>query len=811
MTDFPDIVAKSPPPDAPPGTPGESLTDHSLAAREQACAVRVRSGRLPGVPEWFWHAVELAALLHDFGKVDKGFRRSLRPGGRRWGERHEVLSLAAVGLLLPEESFFRRWVAVLVVTHHRPLTLAHDPNNRGILTTYLNECAPPLHDSFSDIDDDQAQALLSWFHDRAREYRLLDEPVELTGITAKDMLSTVETLLHEIDTRDTKKKRPLDGSPDLAWLLGQGAITFADHLSSAHIELVTAHPLGAFPGHFRTSTTLYAHQQHADEPTRPHLLLRSRTGSGKTEAALLRGDHAIAAINTEHGGLPRVFYVLPYLASINAMADRLGNKLGTDIGVLHSRAGVYHLNQLGDEDDESTDTAAQALAAVEATKLHRERLRVTTPYQLVQAAFAGAADSSMLLDTTNSVFVFDELHAYEPRRLGMFLAMMRLWARELHGRIIVLSATLPTRFTDLFLDTVGHDQADLVDGFAAEPTATATPVTSPDTDRSSAAGASRHRLHLAETHLTDPASRRRIADDLTAGRAVLVIANNITDAITLYEDLREYAPNTADDGTAAWLLHARFRHRDRAATETTITDWFATRHGTQPPRGGLLVATQAAEVSLDVDLDALHTSGAPPEPLIQRMGRVNRLGLRPAAPVWINTPRLDEPLSNPRADRVYDPIPTQHAWHSMSAYNRQLITEADTQRWVDDLYTSAWGDEWEAAVRRHQQNFAQAFLDFSDPFHDRSQLKQDFFEQFDGFDAILADDLDEYRDLLGTGSRAEGRLQASSLHIPLPQRQLYRAEFCHELGIHYVNGDYSVETGLTALFHDATYQPGELI
>lgn len=804
MTHLSDIWAKSPPPGSSTDTRGESLTDHSLAALRQAKCVHARTGHLPYVPEWFWTAVALAALLHDTGKFDTGCQASLRPGGATWGERHEVLSLAAVGLLLPEETFFRRWVAVLVATHHRPLTRENDPGGRSILPNYLDEFAPPLHDRFTGIDDESARQLLAWMRDQAREHRLLEAPVEVPAVTAKDLLACVDELLHEIDTRPQPgSANPLAESSGLAWVLGRAAITFADHLASAHVELVADHPLGDFPTRFRTSTSLFAHQRRADRPTCKHLLLRAATGSGKTEAALLRAEHAIDAISAEHGGLPRVFYVLPYLASINAMADRLRAKLGTDVGVLHSRAGIYHLGKLDDDQDETG--AAQALSAIEATRLHRERLRVTTPYQLLQGAFAGVTEASMLLDTTGSVFLFDELHAYEPRRLGMFLAMMRLWARELHGRIVVLSATLPSRFTELFGDTVGHDQVDLVDQLTPETR------TNPHTTETTPVPPPRHRLYLARTHLTDPESIDRIAADLRGGLAVLVIANNITDAIHLYTALRDHAPETGEGRTAAWLLHARFRHGDRFDTETAVTTWFATSSEGQPPRAGLLVATQAAEVSLNVDLDALHTSGAPPEPLIQRMGRVNRLGLRAPAPVWINTPRLDEPVSNPRADRVYERTPTEHAWNSMLPFDGQLITEADAQRWVDELYTGAWGDAWEAAVRRHQEDFTRDFLDFSAPFEDRSQLKTKFFEQFDGFEAILADDRDTYRELLTSEPRSAGRLRASRLHIPLPHHQMRRATFDTELRIHYVDGDYTPELGLTTLYDDPTYQPGEII
>jgi CRISPR-associated endonuclease/helicase Cas3 len=90
-----------------------------------------------------------------------------------------------------------------------------------------------------------------------------------------------------------------------------------------------------------------------------------------------------------------------------------------------------------------------------ATRLFREPVRVGTPYQLVRGALAGPAHASILIDAANSVFILDELHAYEPRRLGMILAMVRLWTR-LGGRVGVVSATLPAALADLLTMALGQ-------------------------------------------------------------------------------------------------------------------------------------------------------------------------------------------------------------------------------------------------------------------------------------------------------------------------------------------------------------------
>ncbi|MGH3993207.1 MAG: hypothetical protein ACRDSN_12185, partial [Pseudonocardiaceae bacterium] len=70
---------------------------------------------------------------------------------------------------------------------------------------------------------------------------------------------------------------------------------------------------------------------------------------------------------------------------------------------------------------------------------------------------------------------------------------------------------------------------------------------------------------------------------------------------------------------------------DRGSHPVPLRHW-------QRRRPGILVATQVVEVSLDVDFDVLHTSGAPLDALLQRFGRVNRLGARPPTPVVVHPP-----------------------------------------------------------------------------------------------------------------------------------------------------------------------------
>ena len=82
---------------------GETLRAHTLQVLDRlADQARLRP-QLPaqiGYPR-LWHTLAWAALLHDLGKAASGFQHMLR-GGKRWGYRHEVGSLAFLGWRLPD-------------------------------------------------------------------------------------------------------------------------------------------------------------------------------------------------------------------------------------------------------------------------------------------------------------------------------------------------------------------------------------------------------------------------------------------------------------------------------------------------------------------------------------------------------------------------------------------------------------------------------------------------------------------------------------------------------------------------------------
>jgi CRISPR-associated endonuclease/helicase Cas3 len=417
------------------------------------------------------------------------------------------------------------------------------------------------------------------------------------------------------------------------------------------------------------------------------------------------------------------------------------------------------------------------------------------------------------MDSANSVFVLDELHSYDPQRLGYLLATASFWCR-LGGRVAVLSATLPDRLCQLVTAALTHPSAGSSGaGTGGADADAAVHVVEADY----AAAPRRHRVRVREDELTGTTVRAEMLGRIEAGESVLVVANNVGQAHELYEELAPAARERfGSDGV--WLLHSRFRRCDRKTIETAVLERHRAGRRADLRRGGLVVATQVVEVSLDVDFDVLFTSGAPLDALVQRFGRVNRLGSRPPADVIVCRPEMRSRRGKGPAlfaDGVYPEVPSVLAWEKLLSHDGQEATEGLFADWLNEVYSSDWGDEWANEVDRHRERFEELFLDFRMPFSDRSELEERFDDMFEGTEAVLSDDVEEFASLLASvpGSSRAGRLLADDLLLPMPSYARTRVTWNRDLGAAVVDGDYDGERGLVALRgrQRELYAPGEVI
>ncbi|MBM0238671.1 type I-U CRISPR-associated helicase/endonuclease Cas3 [Micromonospora sp. ATA32] len=142
------------------------------------------------------------------------------------------------------------------------------------------------------------------------------------------------------------------------------------------------------------------------------------------------------------------------------------------------------------------------------------------------------------------------------------------------------------------------------------------------------------RLRLAEVRTTKkratadvPRALAELSTRLAPHGVVGVVLNTVSRARAVY---------TLLDGADAILLTGRTRPIDRDILLSQFYDRIKAHRDRGRTRPFIVVATQTIEVGANIDLDVLITESAPLPALIQRLGRLNRLGLLDSpAPAYV--------------------------------------------------------------------------------------------------------------------------------------------------------------------------------
>jgi CRISPR-associated endonuclease/helicase Cas3 len=192
------------------------------------------------------------------------------------------------------------------------------------------------------------------------------------------------------------------------------------------------------------------------------------------------------------------------------------------------------------------------------------------------------------------------------------------------------------------------------------------------------------------------------------------------------------------------------------------------------------------------------------EALLQRFGRVNRLGAREPAWVLVHQPayrvrRVGGRDGDEYADGVYPHAPVRTGWQILARHDGDTIDEAQANGWLDEVYATEWGRRWHDEVTRARTGFTRDFLTFRYPFADRSELAESFDQLFDGTEAVLAGDRDAYAQALSSGLGVAGRILGEELLIPMPYWAWAVARYDKVLKVRIVEGDYSPRRGLASV------------
>lgn len=462
-------------------------------------------------------SIKKSAMLHDIGKCVKEFQENMESKFRK--VRHELLSASYVNLTVEER--------LIILLHHKDVEYWKNMIGNIPYKEQLIEIENNLKYKFENIND---------------------------------LLKTINKI---------RQAKEMLGRLDLILMLGY--LKMADHTASAGIKNIVsslyAKEIYNFPS-YKSIQEQVLNMEKAED-----IVLVAPTGTGKTETSLLWSDKVQNKDNTK-----KIFYLLPYTASINALYKRL-KKEGISVGVLHSKVKSL----IAREEDIIND-----LEELELFKKNVKQVTVCTIFQVLKAIFRAKNWEMQLAQFKDSIFIVDEIHCFNIRELAFLLESLRWLKKNLNIQICVMSASIPTNLLEVIKDRLEISKM----------------IYAEEKDFKE-----RHRVHYKDKTIFQIIKNIKL--NIDKNKKVLLCVNKVDTAQELYSMFKKDYPNKKIK-----LIHGRFNARDRAILEQGIDNC------------DILIGTQAIEVSLDIDYDIMFTEIAPLDSLLQRFGRVNRKGVK---------------------------------------------------------------------------------------------------------------------------------------------------------------------------------------
>jgi CRISPR-associated endonuclease/helicase Cas3 len=467
------------------------------------------------------------------------------------------------------------------------------------------------------------------------------------------------------------------------------------------------------------------------------MIVEAAMGEGKTEAAL-----AAVEIMASRTGISGCLIALPTRATSDAMFRRVLSWLqrlpdatpgrgDRDLNLAHGKAAFnpeYETlrwksmpSGIGDDEGGTGLGVHKWLAGRKRGLL--SSFVIGTIDQLLFASLRSRHLVLRHLGLAGKVIVIDEAHAYDVF-MGTFLDMTLEWLGAYNVPVIVLSATLPAgRRAELM---AAYDRGRLgplpaltwrdrgkpvVDHYAGLRTDERYPLVTISTP---ARGGASHlsadsgrSIDIRLEQLTDdPAD---IADllyaRLSGGGCALIVHNTVARVQQTAAVLRD---RLGPDYPVS-MAHSRFMAPDRAAKDKWLRDTFGPT--SDRPTRHIVVASQVAEQSLDIDFDLLITDLAPVDLVLQRIGRLHRHP-RPNRPLLVAEPvcyvtgadwTVTPPLPARGSRMVYQNsalLRSAAVLHSHLAHGQPLHLPADISPLTQAAYNPALVGpaEWHPAI-----------------------------------------------------------------------------------------------------------------
>lgn len=314
-----------------------------------------------------------------------------------------------------------------------------------------------------------------------------------------------------------------------------------------------------------------------------NVFLKATTGVGKTEFALFWSKGK------------KLIYVLPIRTAVNAMWKRLRNIFSEDkVGLLHSDALFY----LEDIREHSRDeNFSESFISYELARNLCYPGIVATADQFFTAGLKYPGYEKIYSTLAYSYVVLDEIQLYDPRIAAIIVKTLEE-ITKLGAKFCIMSATLPDFYKNIMKERgINFEELEYIPS-----------------------NLKKHKIQLIKKGILINKDEKRLNEEIKDylkkfienGKKVLIILNTIRAAKEVYKEIKKEF-----EDKEVLLIHSQFTLEDRKKKEEIF-------ESEEKPYPDILIATQVAEVSLDIDYDVLFTELAPLDALIQRMGRILR-------------------------------------------------------------------------------------------------------------------------------------------------------------------------------------------
>ncbi|MBF0103318.1 MAG: CRISPR-associated helicase Cas3' [Desulfobacterales bacterium] len=552
----------------------------------------------------FFDLLFCAVYLHDWGKAHKEFQKVLQKKENHWlHNRHEIFSVPFVEMLnFPREQ--KHLIAKAVIGHHKDFeTLsAYLYSDKDIEEYRLNPVASVNPRDFKEnlkkcFDFNYLKVLKNQMQEAYRKYSAGNFQFKFMSVDFSAQENPIQTYA-SIEDND------LDTSQYWQKMLLSGSVKICDHMGSAEIKEISRLAADNFYFLDQFKDRCYEHQKRCGD-INGNVFLMAPTGSGKTESALF---WIRKQLQSSHQG--RIFYILPYTASINAMHRRFirgfeKNDVTPEttryIGIVHGKLSQY-LAQYFEESEDNHQELHSRLKKIK--DLHRQMvhpLKIVTPFQILKYCYGVKGFEMGFTELAGAMLIFDEIHAYDVQTFAQITASLQWMIKHLKIRVMIMTATLPFYMLDELQKAIGSSeivkaQESLMETFT------------------------RHCVSILQGAIFDQIPL--ILEKIEKGTRVIVVCNTVSNAQNMFRILTSELQTNQ-----SLLIHSRFIAEDRMQKERRLFENEADIC--------LLVGTQAIEVSLDIDFDVMFTEPAPLDALIQRFGRINRKRKKGICPVFV--------------------------------------------------------------------------------------------------------------------------------------------------------------------------------